>query len=274
MVKVTEKAPSPTLQPYIKCFAFREVDTFYTDLLLPMHAVYEMYLTFYLDDQPPLAKNFVGADATNFVFGLQSLSQGIVCFNGRFRLFMILFKPNGFYNTFGIPPETFTNLAVTANEVFPSSITTLKQQLQEAKTMDQMVAHAERFLLSHLLKTKADDPYNCIQSASNVLLRCSGNINIERLASDASMSLKTFERKFIAQVGVSPKLFARIVRFHAALSLKIKYDHLSWLSIAHQCGYFDQMHFIKDFKQFAGAPPRLFFNDTPPPKENLLSDVE
>ena len=85
------------------------------------------------------------------------------------------------------------------------------------------------------------------------------------------MSIKTFERKFIEQVGASPKIFSRIVRFNKAITLKMKEYKKSWTSIALDCGYFDQMHFIKDFKLFTGDTPAAFFKNTPPPAEQFIN---
>jgi AraC-like DNA-binding protein len=56
---------------------------------------------------------------------------------------------------------------------------------------------------------------------------------------------------------MSPKVFARLVRFSKAYRMRENFDHLSWTSIAHDCGYFDQMHFIRDFKEFAGVAPGI-----------------
>ena len=54
-----------------------------------------------------------------------------------------------------------------------------------------------------------------------------------------------------------PKLFARIIRFSKAYRLRENFPNMNWTSIAHECGYFDQMHFIRDFKEFAGVSPRI-----------------
>lgn len=56
-------------------------------------------------------------------------------------------------------------------------------------------------------------------------------------------------------MGYSPKVFSRLVRFSKAYRLKESQPRLSWTAIAHTCGYYDQMHLIKDFKEFAGALP-------------------
>jgi hypothetical protein len=73
------------------------------------------------------------------------------------------------------------------------------------------------------------------------------------------MSVRNFQRKFKEQVGISPKLYTKNFRFNESLKLKIMHPEQSWASVAYECGYFDQMHLIKDFKAFTGFTPFDFF---------------
>jgi transcriptional regulator GlxA family with amidase domain len=78
--------------------------------------------------------------------------------------------------------------------------------------------------------------------------------------------MRQFERVSKERIGVPPKLFARLVRFSKAYRLRERLPLLSWTSIAFECGYFDQMHLIRDFKEFAGVAPGVIekaLNNTP-----------
>jgi AraC-like DNA-binding protein len=274
MINTFEALPSPLLQPYIKSFSLREFDSTTYEIDKPLHANHEIYMTFYLNDKAPIPANYKGCTGDqSFIFGLQTDFHGVLHFSGDFRLFCIIFRPDGFYKLFGIPPGNFTNLTFGATDIFTGMASHLQQQLQEAANFRNMVIRAETALTSHLWKAKNKDLYNCIQSASELLLKYSGNVSIVWLAYQSNMSIKTFERTFTAQVGISPKLFGRIARFNTALSLKLVDEKRDWTSIAHQCGYFDQMHFIKDFKAFAGEAPSRFFKTSPPPKEAVQNIV-
>jgi transcriptional regulator GlxA family with amidase domain len=80
--------------------------------------------------------------------------------------------------------------------------------------------------------------------------------------------LRQFERDFRREVGASPKVFARIARFQAALDAKIAAPKRSWLDIAHTFGYYDQMHMIHDFATLGrNSPTRLVsqIGDSRPP---------
>jgi AraC-like DNA-binding protein len=68
------------------------------------------------------------------------------------------------------------------------------------------------------------------------------------------MSIRQFQREFSARFGASPKLFSRIVRFQNALDAKARLTK-SWTDVAHELGYYDQMHMVLDFKEFTGDSP-------------------
>ena len=85
------------------------------------------------------------------------------------------------------------------------------------------------------------------------------NYSLEEWAAMACLSLRQFERNFIIRVGISPKLFIRIVRFEYAMKIKNSYSDKSWSEIALECGYTDSSHLLKEFKEFAEFPPSQFY---------------
>src|SRR5699024_9907420 len=82
-------------------------------------------------------------------------------------------------------------------------------------------------------------------------------ISMEHAASVACLSLRQFERVSLERLGMPPKMFARVARFSHAYRMYEKHPGMSWTRIAHAAGYFDQMHFIRDFKKFTGLAPRV-----------------
>jgi AraC-like DNA-binding protein len=85
-----------------------------------------------------------------------------------------------------------------------------------------------------------------------------GIVNISQLASDCFLTKKTFERRFTAFSGFTPKQYAMIVRFESAFLNCRRFNTLT--EAAYTYGYFDQAHFIRDFKSFAGYSPQRFFS--------------
>jgi transcriptional regulator GlxA family with amidase domain len=78
---------------------------------------------------------------------------------------------------------------------------------------------------------------------------------ISELARLTGLSVRQYERRFDADVGMTPKRYARIARYMTALDLKLSRPNRTWFGIAHETGYHDQMHMVKDFQLLAGAPP-------------------
>jgi transcriptional regulator GlxA family with amidase domain len=87
------------------------------------------------------------------------------------------------------------------------------------------------------------------------MLHLKGVIRIDDLANHSALSIRHYERRFAEEMGVAPKHFARTARFQMALDSKRISPRRTWLWIAHEFGYFDQMHLIRDFKSLGGETP-------------------
>lgn len=110
----------------------------------------------------------------------------------------------------------------------------------------------ETFLLKHSNTLKQALP---IDQVLSLLIKERGLIKIDQLASHSCLSTRQFERVFQQRIGLPPKHFSRIVRFAQAWIMKEQHPGISWIKIAYECGYFDQMHLIRDFHEFAGVNP-------------------
>ena len=98
------------------------------------------------------------------------------------------------------------------------------------------------------------------QLAVNAARRLSG-ANVSAVAAGLKVSERRLRRVFQEVVGVRPKAFARLTRFHHALRAARKDGHHGWAGIAAAAGYYDQAHLIAEFRAIAGAPPRAFLNE-------------
>jgi AraC-like DNA-binding protein len=164
------------------------------------------------------------------------------------------FQPGGLHRMLGLSLHEMIDGNYNAADVFGNKMRTVQMQLQEAEDFDAIKNVVEQFLLEQLLRAK---PFLPFDNAMLELVKCDGNLSIEKTASLSCLSLRQFERVCKQRIGMPPKLFARIIRFSKAYRLYENSSAKSWTSIAHECGYFDQMHFIRDFKEFAGVTPRI-----------------
>jgi len=278
MITTAEIAPSPALAPFMRCYALRQFDTKGLDLIKPWHASHEVTIPFFFKAQPlhllnPQTGQILKKGSYGSVTGLGTHYNGDMTFNGCYAFFEISFRPNGFSKVFGLPSSQITDQIMDADDIFDATVKSFFEQLCTARGLTEMALLADAYLFYYLKKQKSVDYKDAITAVSNLILSKAGVLNIEQLASEANMSVRSFERHFIEQVGISPKLFCCITRFNRAFALKLRNPHKDWTSIAYECGYFDQMHLIKDFKKFAGSSPSTFLKHTPLTKENYTSRV-
>ncbi|MFP2956402.1 helix-turn-helix domain-containing protein [Myxococcus sp. 1LA] len=85
--------------------------------------------------------------------------------------------------------------------------------------------------------------------------------NVNAVAVDIGVSERHLRRVFRETVGVSPKAFAKLVRFHRALRAALEDEHANWASIAAEAGYYDQAHLIAEFRAFTGVTPQGFLGE-------------
>jgi len=133
----------------------------------------------------------------------------------------------------------------------------LTERMMLAHNNEERVVILTQFFQS-ILKDK--QPPAALASSVKKILH-DETVNVGELAAHANVSVRQLERQFKDHVGFGPKLFSRIVRFQSAL--KAFHSGRSLTDIAHSCGYYDQSHFIHEFKQFSGYHPRQYFFGKP-----------
>jgi len=162
-----------------------------------------------------------------------------------------LFQPAGFHALFSIPMHELTDKNFDAHAVLGPVVSRLEQLLGECRTFEQRLHVANKFLLRRAIEVRCFDGIAGV--AARILL--GGDSRIATLADNAGLSIRQLERIFLQQLGVRPKLFARIARFEAALDSKARSAQKSWTDVAHEFGYHDQMHMVHDFEEFTGGTP-------------------
>lgn len=164
------------------------------------------------------------------------------------------FLPGGMFRLCGVPMHELLDEGINAIDFFGAEMKQINEQLKHTSCLFQAKNIIEQFLLGKVQNLKSVLPFD---ASMKILLQSAGNIAIENVAATACLSLKQFERKCKERLGMNPKAYARILRFSKAYRLREAQAHLSWTDVAHSAGYFDQMHMIRDFKEFAGVNPRV-----------------
>lgn len=211
-------------------------------------------LFFYINDPIKVQKegevDFI-LQPRSVVVGLQSSSVKLDV-NKDHKAVRVGFHPGGMYRLLGFSMAELIDRGYDATDIFGNDIHEIDNRLQEADSFDEIKDIIELFLLNKAKTLTRALPFD---RAMLELLRLNGNLSIERVASQACLSLRQFERVSKVRIGFSPKMYARLIRFSKAYRMRESFPQLSWTHIAYECGYFDQMHFIRDFKEFAGVAP-------------------
>jgi AraC-like DNA-binding protein len=247
--------PLPALEPFVRYYGHRDARLGDTVVVHPVHARAASILEFEFGD----AALFIPSDSKPAFFsprvaliGMQTHRRGELHIRGTVDGFAILFQPSALGLLFALPAQEFTNKDFDAEQVFGTIIARFQEQLADCRTFDERISVANQFLLRRAL---AAPPRDGISTAATDILRGARGARIPAMAGRAGLGLRQFERRFVQQVGVSPKLFARIARFEAALDRMARSPQGSWTEVAHRFGYYDQMHMVHDFSRFTDETP-------------------
>lgn len=179
---------------------------------------------------------------------------------GRCSCVQISFTPLGARRFFGLPMNELTSRMVTLGELGDRSLDRLRQQLGEETSWDRRLAIAERFVIDRLRKGPALS--KATAWAYDRILETNGRATVTRLAANLDWSRKHLAARFHEEVGLPPKAVARIARFMRAQSLARARTESGWADIAAGCGYADQAHLARDFREFAGTTPSAWLAGT------------
>src|SRR5688572_8323799 len=255
----TKMAPSSAvLRPYVWAYGMTTGRVGSVPLVVPLPARPKQLLTFSFAD--PYSVHRPGADHSDAsprvtVVGPQTHFRTGLSVFGRIDNFTIHFQPSGFNRLFGIPMTELTDAAYDAHAVIGPEIPSLEQELGDIPGFAERIQLIEKRLIRML---GGDDSLDPVAIAANRLFASNGIHRVAAMATASGLSPRQFERRFLAQVGVPPKLYARIIRFNAALDHKLRYPSRAWSCIANDLNYYDQMHLVHDCRAFTGESPSRF----------------
>jgi AraC-like DNA-binding protein len=179
---------------------------------------------------------------------------------GYVNCFATRFYPYGVANFIKTPLKSLENKETPIAELFGRTIANeLEQKIIRATGTQQRIEIIETFLLNKLNEKETID--NIVKSTVDALLATSGSLPIKAILKDDLSKRRQLERNFLKQIGMSPKQLGKVVRLETALKLLLNQKTDTFTQIAYESGYYDQNHFIKDFKEFTGTTPKEFLTD-------------
>lgn len=255
MHRVQTSQPRPELREFVRAFALREMSLPGVRHQQSNVSCLEHTIAFDFGTRPSIV---FGEGETQLIprvhyVGSQTSPLGFSTFTGNVLGFGIFLKPLALWQLFRIPLLELANHNFDGTEVFGSSIHEVWLQLAESRSFSEQVRIAEAYLLPFARNAQLRTD---IMRAAHHLFHHKGLIRIEKLAGQAGLSVRQFERRFIEGIGLTPKLFARVTRFQMALEASNRFTKFrSRLEIAHELGYFDQAHMIREFHALGGSSP-------------------
>lgn len=179
---------------------------------------------------------------------------------GNVKLFGVRFKPSGAFALGGFSLFELTDRMFDIGSIIGDAGNELEDLINSAPNFEARVRLFEHFVSN--TDRKLTNAKRETSTATEIITQSNGNITISKLAAHLNRSERSLERDFRERVGLSPKMFARIVRFQNVVRSIETASDPQMLDTALSFGYFDQSHMIRDFREFAGKSPLEYFNAT------------
>lgn len=251
--------PSFPLDKFIEIFIYYEgvqhahnIDRFLpngdTEILIDFHDTPQ-----YIYDNETLKE----IQACNHIWASGLRTEPITIPSGNNAAMMVVaFKKGMAASFFPFPMDEIADCVVDADLVWGNDFGLLRELLLETKDIDLRFKLVEEFLCSKFRSQLEINP--CVEFAINEMRTRPDEINIGRMNAKIGYSQKHFTHLFRSQVGVTPKSYLKIMRFQKALLEIEKAPFVDWGKISQDCGFYDQSHFINNFKTFSGFTPEQY----------------
>ena len=247
--------PHLMLQPYIQVYMHSTVGDQYKQMELDLFPVGHGVLTFILDEE-----HFLYNSGQNKYYNVRFNFTGQLDHHHHLTtssasMIYVMFKPFGAFKILGIPQQLLLNECSLISDMLGAQINTLCKRMEDsaAKPLNVLKLLEDWFITQ--LKKNSNLNTNRIEHACQQIMNNSGNLPIKDLYDLANMSKSSLEHHFKEQVGISPKMFSRVVRFNQVNKFLKDTATSDWQEIIYRYGYFDQSHFIHEFKHFFGYTP-------------------
>ena len=197
--------------------------------------------------------NGVAERQAHVLFAGQLTRQLVLRPTGRIAVIGIRFHPDGAANLLAAPQRHLAGLTLPVLDVLPALHSSLSEVRSETDSTERGVDLLMERLAPRLTGIRPDPR---VRHVVDAIAAARGQASVDGLARRAGLTRRHLERRFQDVVGISPKRLARITRFQFALSLLDRLEGAErGIRTAIECGYADQAHFIRDFRELAGCPP-------------------
>ncbi len=248
-------SPEKGLEKIIECYWFADSDETVprTEKIIP-------------DGYPEIIFHFGDAYKINLQGTWQLQSKNLLA--GQIKKFFYLqntgaagmvgvkLKPIAVAQLYKVDMSALTDQVVDLNQILGTEFREIEAAVN-AKLPQQEIVEILNAYFREILNRGLE---NKIELALNRIFDTQGNVQVREIADALSITERQLERLFKKFVGVSPKFYARIIRFSHIFNLMQQGDK-SWVDVALGSGFYDQSHFIRNFKAFSGEDPSAYLFD-------------
>lgn len=231
----------------------------------------EQGITFFVRGRPRLTSpptKVVGEAPPVTIFG-QQVKRCDVHLPPHFLMFRVHFQPGALFRLVNIPLYEFGEDYFDAELVLGRPAHDISERLADAKSYAELVELVEAYLVRSVAAATRDAlPVDRAAAHLTVDLE---NRSVDWLARQACLSPRQFNRKFTERIGVGPKLYSRLVRYHRAYLFKLAHPAIGWPRVAIESGYTDYQHLVRDFRQFTDATPQSWLQEDAASPEKVLT---
>ena len=267
-----EILPAPALRPYIKGFYFYASDTAtpFEDIVFPSGA---MEIIFNLGDGSWKVREDNSFYTTPAIEVWGQITKPLAIRSlGKNRMPGIRFFPHSAAYFFSDNIAELNNKIIDGADLFGPVLSSLHERLLGTSDLSGRIMLLEDYLLDRL--AVSEKKHAKIKFIGEIADHLKSHCNNERLTSVSirnNISTRRLSQLFSQYTGLAPKLFSKINRFQYSLNLINAHDQ-KLTSIAYDAGYFDQSHFIREFKSFTGVTPTSFSSQVLPINQLLANN--
>ena len=249
--------PSRFLKNYIRDYCFMESGFFDADVIERVIPVEHVQIMFHYKNPFVVLSNNKSENQPKSILSGLSDNYFDVSTNGETGVVFVSFKPIGACHFFNFPLSEIENQSVDLSDVFHSEIKNVEEQLYLKNSIIDRVQVIEDFLIKHFSPIPDYDAL-LVQKGVEIIRNSRGQASAKYLSDSLFTSSKTLERKFSKYLGKTTKQLIKLTRFQYVLENFGQFKVDSLTELAYKSGYFDQSHFVHDFKSFTGYTPGEF----------------
>ncbi|MCZ8207602.1 MAG: helix-turn-helix domain-containing protein [Aquidulcibacter sp.] len=245
------------MRSLVASFGERRADFKSINVIRALNARPDQFIEFYFREPYLVREKGTGFSATptSVLVGVTSAPGKDLGFVGQIETFTIRFQPTGLARLFGVRMTETVDQGLALADVLKRQTPALESALAKSVTFEERVAIAQAWIASWLEQSR---PFDEIDHIARLLVKTGGKVSIGRLADRAGISARQLQRRFLRDVGVTPKFFGRLTRFEAALAAQSRQPDQTWAHIAAEAGYADEAHLSREARALCGMTPQTF----------------